>query len=167
MGQEYFINSESLQNKVRQLLPSQGGMGQGQDLSATTQIVPIIDLTETAEGSDVRPDLQTALSLDSTTVFNVVNTTSDVITNTGYFRIFGTATTVGSGLGQIQITDGATTKILSKFIGATGFNSNQQFDYIIFVKAGDTVQVSSSSSVVEMTGVTRQVASIDGTLVDP
>jgi len=167
MGQEYFINSQNLQNKVRQLLPSQGGLGQGQDLSATTQIVPIIDLTETAEGSDVRPDLQTALSLSSSTVFNVVNTTTDVVTNTGYFRIFGTATTVGSGLGQIQITDGVTTKILSKFIGATGFNSNQQFDYIIFSKAGDTIQVVSSNNVVEMTGITRQVATISGELVDP
>ena len=52
MGQEFFINSQELETKVRQLLPSQGGAGQGFDLSASTQIVPIIDLTESAEGSN-------------------------------------------------------------------------------------------------------------------
>ena len=54
MAQEFFINSETLETKVRQLLPSQGGAGAGFDLSATTQIVPIIDLTESAEGSNIR-----------------------------------------------------------------------------------------------------------------
>ena len=58
MGQEFFINSQELESKVRQLLPSQGGAGAGFDLSASTQIVPIIDLTESAEGSNVRADFE-------------------------------------------------------------------------------------------------------------
>jgi hypothetical protein len=29
MGQEYFINAEGLEQKVRELLPSQGGAGAG------------------------------------------------------------------------------------------------------------------------------------------
>ena len=62
MGQEYFINSQTLETKVRQLLPSQGGAGAGFDLSASTQIIPVIDVTESAEGSVLRADLQTALS---------------------------------------------------------------------------------------------------------
>ena len=61
MGQEYFINSQQLENKVRDLLPSQGGAGAGFDLSASTQIIPIIDVTESAEGSNLREDLQTSL----------------------------------------------------------------------------------------------------------
>lgn len=32
MPQEYFINSQELETKVRQLLPSQGGAGAGFDL---------------------------------------------------------------------------------------------------------------------------------------
>ena len=70
MGQEYFINSQELEDKIRQLLPSQGGAGAGFDLSASTQIIPVIDVTESAEGSDVRADLQTALSFNSSTAFN-------------------------------------------------------------------------------------------------
>ena len=85
MGQEFFVKSDTLESKVRELLPSQGGLGQGFDLSATTQIVPIVDLTESAEGSNVRADLQSALSLNDITAFQVSNTTSTLINNTGYF----------------------------------------------------------------------------------
>ena len=67
MGQEFFINCQTLQDKIRAVLPSQGGAGAGLDLSASTTIVPIIDLTESAEGSNVRQDLQTALSFNNIT----------------------------------------------------------------------------------------------------
>ena len=79
MGQEYFINSQELEYKIRQLLPSQGGSGAGVDLSASTQIVPIIDLTESAEGSNVRQDLQTAFTLDNITRYDISNTTQSMI----------------------------------------------------------------------------------------
>ena len=61
MGQEYFINDQTLENKVRELLPSQGGAGAGFDLSASTQIIPIVDLTESAEGSNLRQDFKISL----------------------------------------------------------------------------------------------------------
>ena len=48
MGQEFIIKSQSLEDKVNQLLPSQGGFQAGVDLSASTTIIPIVDLTETA-----------------------------------------------------------------------------------------------------------------------
>ena len=79
VGSEYFINSQELENKVRDLLPSQGGAGAGFDLSASTQIIPIIDLTESAEGSNVRPDLQTSLSHSTITSFNVSNGTTTIV----------------------------------------------------------------------------------------
>jgi len=166
-GQEYFINSESLQNKVRQLLPSQGGAGQGVDLSATTQIVPVIDLTETAEGSDVRPDLQTALSFSSVTSASANNATTDVITNTGYFRIFGNITSTSTGTGRLQATDEATTKSFLVVDGFSGVGARVPFDFIVFNDAGQTIQASSNATTINIDLVTRQVATIDGTLVDP
>ena len=69
MGQEFIIKSPKLEDKVNQLLPSQGGFQAGVDLSASTTVIPIVDLTETAEGSDVRADLQTALSHNTVTAF--------------------------------------------------------------------------------------------------
>ena len=86
MGQEYFINSQELENKIRQLLPSQGGAGAGFDLSASTQIIPIIDLTEQAEGSSLRADLQTASDF-STTYNNIVNASNTVIVNLSLIHI--------------------------------------------------------------------------------
>ena len=88
MGQEYFINSQDLESTVRKLLPSQGGAGAGIDLSASTQIIPIIDLTPTAEGSILRQDLQTSSSLTTITSFNIANANStDLIINTGYWLV--------------------------------------------------------------------------------
>ena len=90
MGQEFFINSDSLEQKVRELLPSQGGSGAGFDLSASTQIIPIVDLTESAQQSNLREDLQKSFSFTSSNSFNVTGATDQVIiTTTGYHRLFG------------------------------------------------------------------------------
>ena len=173
MGSEFFINSQELENKVRELLPSQGGAGAGFDLSASTQIIPIIDLTESAEGSNVRPDLQTALSFSAVTAFSVVNTTTAIISNTGYYRVFGTYSSQQRNPGgsvSFQLTDGASTKtiysISMKSI-ATDTTYVGQFDFNVFLKAGDTLNAISSNTTDTIAGCTRQIASIDGTLVNP
>ena len=61
MAQEFFINSQALEDKIRKVLPSQGGAGAGFDLSASTQIIPVIDLSDSSETSSLRSDLQTTL----------------------------------------------------------------------------------------------------------
>ena len=174
MGSEYFINSQELENKVRNLLPSQGGAGAGFDLSASTQIIPIIDLTESAEGSNIRADLQSALSFSSATTFNFANSTVDLVNTTGYWRVVGTITNIGgtgnTGIASLSIFDGATTKVVYglNFLAASvnSFN-NYPFDFIVFLKAGDILRGVSPKSTDVFTGSVRQLASIDGTLVNP
>ena len=73
MAQEFVINSEAIESKINQLLPSQGGFGAGVDFSASTMVIPIVDLTETASGSALRQDLQTSLGFEVT---NTLLTTS-------------------------------------------------------------------------------------------
>ena len=51
MGQEFVIKSPQIEDKINQLLPSQAGQAAGVDFSASTTVIPIVDLTETAEGS--------------------------------------------------------------------------------------------------------------------
>ena len=88
MAEEFTIKSEDIESKINQLLPSQGGFGAGVDFSASTMVVPIVDLTETAEGSSLRQDLQSSLSHNSVTVTNVENATNTVIINTtGYYLV--------------------------------------------------------------------------------
>jgi len=172
VGQEYFINSQELENKVRELLPSQGGAGAGFDLSASTQIIPIIDLTEQAEGSNVRQDLQTALSFSTITNFNVSNTTTTILNNTGYFRIFGNyqgVTAGGDRDSEFVITDGAATKTLLK-IGTPATADGSQivpYDFITFLTAGDSVTATTSTADCFLIGCTRQIADINGSLTNP
>ena len=109
MAQEFTIKSEEIESKINQLLPSQGGFGAGVDFSASTMVIPIIDLTETAEGSSVRPDLQSAMSHNQITAFSVTNASNTVLVNTtGYFRVFGLAYTNSSASANINLFDGTT-----------------------------------------------------------
>tara|TARA_Y100000401_G_scaffold71167_1_gene57284 strand:+ start:354 stop:881 length:528 start_codon:yes stop_codon:yes gene_type:complete len=175
MGQEFFIKSDTLESKVRQLLPSQGGLGAGQDLSASTTIVPIVNLTEAAEGSTLRQDLQTSFSLNSVTRHDVSNETDTVINNTGYFRVTGNVICVNSTSGSIvsfawQLTDGATTKNMFSYfvpVTATINTINFPYDFVVFMEAGDSLVGTSSGTNARAIGVTRQIADITGELVNP
>ena len=176
MGIEYFINSQELEDKVRNLLPSQGGAGAGFDLSASTQIIPVIDLTESAEGSNLRQDLQTSLSHGSVTSFNVVNTTTTIISNTGYYRIFGALSAISptsTDEVNISISDGATSKILingkvSNRWSTAGTGQVISFDFVVFVPAGGSVTATSGGAgSLSVAGSTRQIADIDGELTNP
>lgn len=175
MGSEYFINSQELENKVRDLLPSQGGAGAGFDLSASTQIIPIIDLTESAEGSNIRQDLQTSLSHGSISSFAVANATTTIISNTGYFRVFGAMSTVNTTNASdvnLSISDGSTDKIIldgrvDVQYSSAGSTSPLSFDFIVFLSAGDSLKAISDGTSLGIRGCTRQIASIDGTLVNP
>ena len=166
MGQEFFIKSSNLENKVRELLPSQGGLGAGFDLSASTQIIPIIDLTESAEGSNVRQDLQTALSHSTITAQSVNNATVTLINNTGYFRIFGICSMSSNFDLSFQLNDGSTTKVVTKLFGFTS-KTYIPVDFNVFLSAGDSLECVSSGDSATFSGSTRQIADIDGNLVDP
>jgi hypothetical protein len=174
MGQEYFINDRTLENKVRELLPSQGGAGAGFDLSASTQIIPIVDLTESAEGSNLRQDLQKALSLTSITSFEVFDTTTTIVNNTGYFRVFGnfncTASSGSARDAQFSLTDGSTTKIITKYTLSAASGANNlvtNFDFVVFISAGDSLTATTNDARSILSGSTRQIADIDGGLVNP
>jgi len=166
------VTSEALQLKLRQLLPSQQGFGT--DLSASDTIIPIIDLTAAAEGSEVRESLQTALAFGNQTTFDVTSTTSTLVTTAGFWRITGTVnlscTGAATNNGQISLGDGTTDKIIFKFakIITTAFNSieNMQFDYTVFLRSGDNIKVAAGAST-NMVGSYRQVADSNGVLINP
>ena len=87
------------------MLPSQGGLGAGFDLSASTQIVPIVDLTESAEGSQLRSDLQKAVD-NATTETSAVNATVTAINTTGFYNVNVAYALQSGGQGTIDIFDG-------------------------------------------------------------
>ena len=167
MGQEFFIKSDSLEDKVRQILPSQGGLGQNFDLTASTQIIPIVDLTESAEGSNLRADLQNAFSFTSLTATKLINTAQTIISNTGYFRILGTIVLEGDGAATIKLSDGTTEKTLFEQAGSSNIQDAKFFDLTVFLAAGDSVIAEATSANVALSTATRQIATITGELVNP
>ena len=175
MAQEFLINSLELENKINQLLPSQGGEGAGVDLSASTQIIPIIDLTETAEGSALRADLQSAFSHNSITSYNVTNTTTVIQNTPGYYRIIGSmailsyATTLnGSG---IFVNDGATSKQVFGFANngylTTTRSTCTPYDFLVYLDAGDSLDITSNDTTCVFFGSSRQIATNAKVLVNP
>ena len=171
MAQEFFINSDQLEAKIRNLFPSQGGLGAGFDLSASTQIVPIVDLTETAEGSSLRQDLQTAFSHTASDINTNTSGTDDLVTTTGYYRVLYSYFSEGTpGQASIFINDGSSSKAIvkleSSLSGSSYYIVPLTGEVIVFLKAGDTLRsnVSGSST---LTTTTRQIADINGNLVNP
>jgi hypothetical protein len=174
MGQEFIIKSQNLEDKINQLLPSQGGFQAGVDLSASTTIIPIVDLTESAEGSDVRQDLQTALSFNSSTAFNANNQTVTIINTTGYWRIIGTSTLASlngaDSINQFDINDGVTDKTIyiHRVFGSSATTTTSvSFDFVVFLTAGDSLKVTSNREAADIGGSFRQIADISGNLVNP
>ena len=175
LAQEFVIKNTLLEDKVNQLLPSQGGSQAGVDLSASTMIVPVVNLTEAAEGSVLRQDLQTALSHNTATVFNVSNTTTTVVNTTGYWRVIGTLTLIGNSGGtesaSIILSDGVTDKIV--FGASTGViasgrdNTLIEYDFVIFLAAGESLKMTTSDNTNFLIGSVRQLADINGNLVNP
>lgn len=167
MAQEFTINSSAIESKINQLLPSQGNFGAGVDFSASTMVIPIVDLTETAEGSNVRADLQTALSHNNVTSFGVRNTTTTLITTTGYFRVFGNYASNGANVCQFLLDDGSTQKAIWTGIGAATTDVSVNYDFIVLLKAGDSLVGFSSTTAAQVGGCTRQIADLAGNLINP
>ena len=170
MGQEFFINSEELESKVRELLPSQGGSGAGIDLSASTQIIPIVDLTESAQGSNLRQDLQTSWTYQ-TTIAGGQGTSGTVVNTTGYWKVHANSilNIAGTDTVSLYTYDGTTANYLwspeGLGVGATNY---QYVDWngIVFLSAGKSLLWSASNnSRIKISA--RQIASIDGTLNNP
>ena len=174
MAEEFTIKSTAIEDKINQLLPSQGGFQPGVDFSASTMVIPVVDLTETAEGSNLRQDLQSALSHGSATTFNVTNTFSTLINTTGYWRIFATIT-VRSGTSSVEngvfgISDGTTNKDLAGLSVDSTSNVttiSELFDFIVKLEAGDSLYAFSSDNVVSLVGSVRQIADVNGNLTNP
>ena len=172
MPQIIRITSEALQATIRRLLPSQQGFGE--DLQATNVITPIIDLTPTAEGSNLPYDLQTANNFGGATAFNVSNASTDVITTSGFYRVQGAWNIAGNTASVVSaafnLNDGSSSKKIYEWRKGTGTSLSEflcnTFDFTIFLRSGDKLNATCTSSA-DLIGSYRQIADLNGNLVDP
>ena len=172
MAQITNVTSESLQARVRSLLPSQQGFGE--DLQASNVILPVIDLTDTAEGSSLPSYLQTALTFTDATTFEVNNTTTQIINTAGFWQINSTITTrggtSGNSAGAIRLSDGSSTKdvisLKTDSVSSCSLTSDV-VNVVVCLSAGETISIFSNNLNCFVSGSARQVATLDGTLVNP
>ena len=166
------VVSEALEARIRDLLPSQRGFGQ--DLQASNVITPIIDLTAAAQGTTTPEILQTALAFGSQTVFAANNSTGVVANTPGFYRVVGVSLVNGSSAGfrnnEIRMSDGLSNKTVwshtqtgTGTVGATAVN----IDLVVFLRSGDTVSVISNAAEAYISGSSRQIADVNGNLVNP
>lgn len=171
MAQITSVTSEALQRKVRELLPSQRGFGE--DLQAQNVIVPIIDLTRSAEGSELPDYLQNAVAFGSQTAFSIGNTTSVIVNNTGFYRIFGMSnaknTSSATGTTFFSLSDGLSTKTIWQHSAINSTTENVsciQYDFVVFLASGESLS-GASGTLSNLIGSSRQIADVNGVLVDP
>jgi len=170
-GQVKTITSESLEASYRNLTPSQSGFTE--DLMASNTIIPVIDLTSAAEGSSVAENLQTALAYGSQTSFDVTNTTTNLANNAGFWRIIGSAFSTSASASTLRagfaISDGLSSKDILKYRleGAISASVVVPFDFVVFLRSGDTLTASTATAASSIVGSYRQIADVNGTLVNP
>jgi hypothetical protein len=165
------VNSEELQSQIRDLLPSQNGFGS--ELQASNVITPIIDLTATAEGSSTPTFLQQAISFGSATAFNIQATTTTLANSPGFWRFRGLSNLRGGNspsLSYFEMSDGLSTKIFWEHYINTSTTTTfdaKEFDFIVFLRAGDSVAGRGVVAGSPLDGIYYQVADGSGTLVNP
>jgi len=169
MAQLINLTSEALQATIRRLLPSQQGFGE--DLQATNVVTPIIDLTPTAEGTQIPQYLQQALAFGSQTSFSASAGSVDLASSAGFWRVTGNVTLVGPSVAaDIKINDGSTNKtVVSYTMPSTvtaGLVQQTPLDYVFYLKPGHKIIASADANQI-LAGSYRQVATATGELVNP
>lgn len=166
------VTSESLQARIRNLLPSQQGFGH--DLQASNVILPIIDITDTAAGSSLPTDLQNALAFGSQTAFSAIGSTDVIANSPGFYRIVGNSvikTTGGANVStSLTMTDGLSVKTIWKSTAeatSANYGVSDNIDFIVFLSQGESISAVSSGSTGHFNGSSRQVADVNGNLVNP
>lgn len=172
MAEVVRVTSEALQSRIRELLPSQVGFGE--DLQASNVILPIIDLTSSAEGSTLGTSLQQAINFGGATAFSVSNTTTTIANTGGFYRVTGNSSArQASGsdtTNEIIMDDGASTKVVWKMTvdalsSTLGYTAN--VDFVFFLRPADLLKIKSSSTSAFFNGSIRQIATSTGSLVNP
>ena len=168
------LTSEALEQKFRNVFPAQAGAELIQDLYASGVIVPIVDFTDSALGSQLPSYLQQAWDF-STGNSRVEGGTATIVTTPGFWQVelnVGMNNTPGavSISAELAITDGITSKKIWKVSEQTtagGLLAFQSGKFTVFVRSGDSITIGSSSSGCVAEATYRQVADLYGNLTNP
>lgn len=168
------VTTEALEKRFRDTFTAQAGAELVNDLYASGVIVPVVDFTDAAEGSQLGVNLQTAVDF-STGNLNGRNTgtTTVLVSSSGFWRLWGNMSASNGGSTSVltvELTDGTSTK---QILENNGNGSNLDsvtipIDIIVYLRAGDSLTVTSSASFDNSFALNyRQIADVSGNLVNP
>ena len=168
------VTDESLEKKFRDTFKSQSGAALVNDLYASGTIVPIVDFSAAAQGSQLPSNLQTAW--DFATGYNSVNNTTVTNTSTpGFWQVnlnFIVQDPSSTLFGQVKIEDssGSSTVIWEYNIPAstaTGAVTITSTPFVVFLRSGDLLRSRTNSTLATLDIWYRQIADVSGNLVNP
>ena len=81
------VTTETLEKKFRDTFPSQAGAELVDDLYASGVIVPVVDFTAAAEGSELRADLQTSTDFATGHVELGSNASNTFVSTPGFWNV--------------------------------------------------------------------------------
>ena len=118
--------------------------------------------------------MQRAVNFGGANSFNVVNTTTTIINNTGFYQIFGQANLDNNVAAAVYvamfINDGVSDKQIYGLAKntATSFSEyfGESFSFVVFLRSGDSVKITASANA-QGIGSYRQIADVNGNLVYP
>lgn len=122
-------------------------------------------MTESAEGSNLRQDLQTAVDFATTRTLieNATNTT--IVNTTGFYQVHVDVAGVSSEC-SLNIFDGSTSQQIRRYQIGSDYILLQD-DLLVYLRAGDFLRGTSSTNTSSLNVFTRQIADVAGNLTNP
>lgn len=171
------VTDEALEKRFRDTFRSQGGAELVDDLYASGVIIPVVDFTNAAEGSQLPQNLQTAWDF-STGFDQVAGGTTTLISNSGFWQVDLVAVAEQDGTGvreqaQLDISDGLTTKKVWGFPRTLSGSitsvivSAVESRFVVFLRSGDSLTATSATNSAVVDVWYRQIATVSGDLVNP
>ena len=168
------FRKEAIEEDLNSNFPSQGQGNPPLYYSLSEVVVPTYSINQAAEGSSLPEMLQTAWDFSTGLAEANGNNTTTAITNPGFwlFNLFVEIDygTVGTNEGIVAIDNGITSKPIVQITDRLNNTGNQigfvEEKHIVFLKSGESLKLISNSAMA-MCITYRQIATVNGTLVNP
>jgi hypothetical protein len=161
--------SEDFQRQFRNQFPSQTQTGR--DLHVSDIVIPIVDFTNTAEGTTLPTYLQRAIGNGSTFSNIFASGTTTLISTPGFWEVKFSLTNVSGDANAVwQLDDGTSATDVIQYGNNPANGPGNLNDFIIFIPAGQSLQVifsEGSGASASLRQTITQRADVNGNLVYP
>ena len=171
------LTDEALEKRFRDTFRSQGGAELVDDLYASGVIVPVVDFTQAAEGSQLPSNLQTAWDFSTGSYQNTTSAYTTIVNTAGFWQIDLSYTGFELGPSRstaiMRLNDGSSQKNVWAYtsMAVTGVGDEYatvlENKFVVYLRPGDRLEAKCQSNVASLDVWYRQIATSNGDLVNP